>query len=135
MAVGAVKYWFNGLPLDGLSSTAGAVKYWFNGLPYDTLSPSAAPSPISAIVDVTQANNTVFAASTILISVSADILQANNTVSAAGTVSISASADLFQDNNTIFATAVATPLPTTSKQVFIDIQTAARSFTTRKRMF
>jgi hypothetical protein len=95
MAVGAVKYWFNGLPLDGLSTTAGTVKYWFNGLPYDTLAPSAAPSGVTAVVNVTQADNTISA----------------------------------------FATVTTPPTPTTTTQVFIDIQTAARSFTTRKRMF
>lgn len=95
MAVGAVKYWFNGLPLDGLSTTAGTVKYWFNGLPYDTLAPSAAPSGVTAVVNVTQADNTIVAT----------------------------------------ATVTTPPTPTTPTQVFIDIQTAARSFTTRKRMF
>lgn len=116
MAVGAVKYWFNGLPLDGLSTTAGTVKYWFNGLPYDTLAPSAAPSGVTAVVNVTQADNTISAFATVL---------------------VSAVANLNQDDNTIVATATVTtpPTPTTPTQVFIDIQTAARSFTTRKRMF
>ena len=95
MAVGAVKYWFNGLPLDGLSTSAGAVKYWFNGLPYDTLAPAAAPSGITAVADLTQ------------------------------------------DGNTILATGTVTsgPTPTTPTQIFIEIRTAARSFTQRKRMF
>lgn len=95
MAVGAVKYWFNGLPLDGLSTTAGTVKYWFNGLPYDTLAPSAAPGGVTAVANLNQADNTIVATATV------------------GTP----------------------PTPTTPTQVFIDIQTAARSFTTRKRMF
>lgn len=38
--VDGVKYWFNGLPVDGLqqpTKDTGANKYWFNGLPMDFL--------------------------------------------------------------------------------------------------
>ena len=95
MTVGAVKYWFNGLPLDGLSNvSADSTRYWFTGLPYDTLAPSAGPSGITATVNVTQANNTLVATATVV-----------------------------------------TPPPTTQAQVYVDIRTAIRSFTIRKRMF
>lgn len=96
-ATGGTKYWFNGLPLDGLERTGydtGTAKYWFNGLPYDTLA-STAPAGITATASLNQADNTIVATATV------------------GTP----------------------PTPATPTQVFIDIQTAARSFTTRKRMF
>lgn len=116
-ATGGTKYWFNGLPLDGLERTGydtGTAKYWFNGLPYDTLA-STAPGGITATVNVTQDNNTV---------------------TATGTVRIAATANLTQDNNTLVATAtVVTPVPTTQAQVYVDIRTTIRSFTIRKRMF
>lgn len=65
MAVGSVKYWFNGLPVDGLSSAAGAGKYWLNGLPYDTLSVAAAPANVNGSVSLTQAGDTVSSDATV----------------------------------------------------------------------
>lgn len=112
---GNTKYWFNGLPLDGLNgSIAGPTKYWFNGLPYDTLA-AATSSGITAVVNVTQANDTV---------------------SAVGTIRVTAAANLNQSDNTLVATASkGTPTPIVPPQVFIDIRTAVHSFTERKRMF
>ena len=42
---GAQKYWFNGLPFEGVAKTTpvdeGTQKYWFNGLPGASLYPAA----------------------------------------------------------------------------------------------
>ena len=40
---GGQKYWFNGLPFDGVRNPdeeTGGVKFWFNGLPADFLLPA-----------------------------------------------------------------------------------------------
>lgn len=43
--LGDQKYWFNGVPFEGLNITAndpGTVKFWFNGVPVDFIFPAAA---------------------------------------------------------------------------------------------
>jgi hypothetical protein len=45
-SVDGAKYWFNGLPVDGLQQSTkdtGATKYWYNGLPVDFLASYGAP--------------------------------------------------------------------------------------------
>lgn len=106
MAVGAGKYWFNGLPVDGLSSTAGAGKYWVNGLPYDTLAAAAAPSGVTGTVNVTQASDTVSTAGTVLVHGSASVTQADDTVSATSGSGIIATASIIQGGDVVTASAV-----------------------------
>lgn len=108
MAVGAGKYWFNGLPVDGLSSTAGAGKYWFNGVPYDTLAAAAAPSGVTGTVNLTQAGNTLSAAATVPVQVSASVTQAGDTTSTSVTVLVQGSGTLSQEGDSPLSAAVVT---------------------------
>lgn len=100
MAIGAGKYWFNGLPVDGLSGpTAGATKYWFNGLPYDTIATGAAPSGATGTVNSTQDSQTVVATGSSGIYPAAELVQDSQSISAAAISQATATLNLTQANN------------------------------------
>ena len=51
-ASGTIKYWFNGLPFEGVNKTGndnGTMKFWFNGLPGEPLFAPATTSTTSRI--------------------------------------------------------------------------------------
>jgi hypothetical protein len=50
MSLDGTKYWYNGLPVDGLdqSGSTGATKYWYDGLPVAIIATGSSPPEPSA---------------------------------------------------------------------------------------
>lgn len=112
MAIGAGKYWLNGLPVDGLSSTAGAGKYWFNGLPYDTLAEAAAPSAITATASLAQGSNTVASSAAAFVQGTANGAQGDQTLASAVAVFVSGSSTLSQADQSLASAGIVPGLAT-----------------------